>query len=252
MAMCNLFRQLSKDTGNFLMFDQYSDDLTRCFVQHDSYDIIPSKFITLDIDYSRLSRDVLQSKDMNEAIPTFFQNFYENGCAWLKSSSVTGDDKKVKWDVSKWNPSISNNIFWNALIQYGLLHVSKYDKYWSGTKLSGDLQSFDVIDEIRYIGNIDIHSYEEKDGIGYSEIYCYIPNNATRTLYKIVDLLPQSSPAAVSYSGDYCVGCSAETENILGVLPVGIQKGDPAVSPIYYYGRKYKFYGNEEESDTYD
>lgn len=252
MAMCNLFRQLSKDTGNFLMFDQYSDDLTRCFVQHDSYDIIPSKFITLDIDYSRLSRDVLQSEDMNEAIPTFFQNFYENGCAWLKSSSVTGDDKKVKWDVAKWNPSISNNIFWNTLIQYGLLHVSKYDKYWSGTKLSGDLQSFDVIDEIRYIGNIDIHSYEEKDGIGYSEIYCYIPNNAARTLYKIVDLLPQSSPAAVSYSGDYCVGCSAETENILGVLPVGIQKGDPAVSPIYYYGRKYKFYGNEEESDTYD
>lgn len=256
MAICNLFRQLSKETGNFLLFDQYSDDLTRCFVQHDSYVVTPSKFIALDIDYNYLPANVRQSQDMNEALPTYLQNFYENGCAWLKSSSILNrDSETIKWDVSKWTPGISTNIFWNSLIQNGLLHVNKYDKYWQGTHQTGELESFDVIDEIRYIGNIDIHSYEEKDGVGYSEIYCYIPNGAGRTLYKVVDILPSQTPAGVAYPDDeqhkYCVGCSAETENILGVLPVGIHAGEHKVNPVYYYDRKYKFYGNREMSDSY-
>lgn len=148
MAVCNIFNQLKNSTGTFLMFSQYVEDLTRCGAQSIYYKVSPSKFITANINYFDPENGVEHN---NDSIPRELQNRFENGCAVCR--------KELK---DFWTPNQSTNLFWNALFDMNLL-----------TK---DADGF--INEINYVGDINLQSYNEHDGIGYSEIYCYIPNEA--------------------------------------------------------------------------
>ena len=182
MAICNLFKGLTNDTGNFLIFDQYTYDLTKFFVQHETYNVNPSKFLVMDIDYKTESLgafcdNMIPSADLyidngvinyNKAIPTALQNLYENACAVAKSTA-NGKNNKYTADTSK-------NIFWNLLNDYGLISI--------GSREDGG-NTINYIEQLRYIGKIDIHSYEEQDGTGYSETYCYIPGEAPSASYYI-------------------------------------------------------------------
>ena len=86
MAVCNRFNELSSNSGNFLMFSQYVEDITCNFVNSTSYKVVPSKFIALNIDYSLLNiPSVGDSRDLNVDIPMYFQNYYENACAYGRS-----------------------------------------------------------------------------------------------------------------------------------------------------------------------
>ena len=149
MAVCNLFKDLSNDTGNFLMFSQYMEDITKQHAHGYKYKVSPSKFITCNINYS-----VLGTGDLNSKVPTFFQNYFENGCT-------------IARETNDWNPSLSSNIFWNALISNKLLNISE-----------------DYIPELSYIGDINMKSYDVKDGMGYSELYLYLSNDAFDSKYK--------------------------------------------------------------------
>ena len=73
MAICNLFRTLSKETGTFMMFGQYADDLTKHHVQYHSYKVVPTKFAVLDINYSTLSRyaEGLGLTNLNKVLPAY-------------------------------------------------------------------------------------------------------------------------------------------------------------------------------------
>jgi hypothetical protein len=85
---------------------------------------------------------------------------FENGVARFKNN---GD----------LNPTYSSDLFWNCLIDGGYISVNG--------------------EEIQYMGDINIQSYNVTDGIGYSEIYCHIPNNAKQCKYQI------QSPSSVNH-----------------------------------------------------
>lgn len=154
MAICNLFKKLNKPTGEILMFSQWAEDLTQNHTKGYSYRATPSRFITANIDFSKFRYDM--DNDLNISFPKYLQNYFENGCAVGKGWS----DGDFNWD-----PNYSTNLFWNTLLNGGLIHVEQ----------DGD-DSY--IPELNYIGDINIQSYDEMHGMGYSEIYCYIPNNA--------------------------------------------------------------------------
>ena len=136
MAVCNIFEPLKKETGTFLTFSQYTEDLTREHAEGREYRVVPSKFVAFDIDYSD------QEKFDNYLTTTYLQHNFENGCAIYRTEM--GDD---------WTPEFSKNLFWGMF----------FDKFSSKQ-------------DLRYIGDINLQSYNEWDGMGYSEIYCYIPN----------------------------------------------------------------------------
>lgn len=249
MAICNIFRKLSKDTGNFLMFSQYSDDLTRSFVQGDAYNIVPSKFIVFDIDYSNFKTKYKQSSinDYNIIIPTYIQNYYENGCAYLKSHDLIGNVGigQQSWKTSDFTPKTSANLFWNAMFESGLLNIKQYDMRW-GTKPSSVNDAYNVIDEMRYVGDIDIHSYNEKDGTGYGELYCYIPNHACEKLYQISTLTSQSSQYSFHNESSYIEGYDEESASIDGMLNATV----PTTGIDYSYNTKYIFNGCPNDKET--
>ena len=173
MAVCNIFNKLSKQTGNFLTFSQYSEDLTKGATQYEAYRVVPSKFIVMDIDYSKVRKNLESFEmtgDMNTMLPQYFQNYYENGCAYLRSNYN-----------GTWNPKLSANMFWNTLYKSEMLTTTENE----------NLNYY--INEVRYIGDVNIQSYDEKNGEGYSEIYCYIPSESKAYKYGTIDLKPDES-----------------------------------------------------------
>jgi hypothetical protein len=67
-----------------------------------------------------------------------------------------------------------------------------------------------ISEEIKHIGDINIYSYNDnEDGIGYNEIYCYIPNEAKCVNY----LLNESNPSnnTVAYDSQYICGYDGQT-----------------------------------------
>ena len=178
MAVCNLLNGLSKETGNFLMFSQYSEDLTECIAKHENYRVVPSKFIVMDVDYSKVKTKleefgVFKHNDLNEDFPKYLQNYFENSCAYIRPIYNTLEEG------SAWYPRLSSNLFWNAMEKVDFFTITKdsevenEDGYISGT-----------VNEIRYVGEINIQSHDVKYGTGYSEIYCHIPTDTPAYKYK--------------------------------------------------------------------
>ena len=109
MAVCNRFNTLNKISGNFMLFSQYVEDITKNYVEGDNWKIVPSNFIAMDIDYSLVNNLVRpNNEELNVAIPKYLQNYFENGCAYGRG--LEGFD---------WNSEKSKNLFWNALYDCG-------------------------------------------------------------------------------------------------------------------------------------
>lgn len=173
MAVCNLIKELTKTTGNFVVFSQYTDDITRFAMEHDAYVVEPSSFAVLDIDYKKILTNGnpnyrLNESDPNRRIPELLQKYFENGCAYLKNNlSKTLNEGGLN---TEWVPTISSGLLWRVLFESGLIELT-YD--------NGDV----YIPQMKYRGNIDIQSYNSHEGMGYGELYCYIPNNAPLMRY---------------------------------------------------------------------
>ena len=230
MAICNLFRTLSKETGNFMMFGQYADDLTKHHVQYHSYKVVPTKFAALDINYSTLSRyaEGLGLTNLNKLLPAYLQDYFENGCAFLKSDQPS-------WQSINYNPEISGNLFWNAMIDAGLVSLS------ADPSSSTQGSIIKTVDQVRYIGNIDIHSYEQKDGMGYSEIYCYIPNNAQRSAYKAI----VSSSKSIHCDKEFVEGYGVSSQDIPGIIGIKL----PTDGINYKYEKTCDFLASRTEKN---
>lgn len=158
MAVCNLFSDFNNVSGNFMLFSQYVEDVTKGYTDGDNYKVVPTRFVALNIDYTNSELINNIGKPFNNAVPKYFQNCFENGCAILRN------DNTVDWDAN-----ISRNLFWNAMYNAGLITIENY-----GTEESNTY----YVPEIMHYGDISMHSYNEHQGMGYGEIYCYIPTSA--------------------------------------------------------------------------
>lgn len=249
MAVCNLFKKLTKDTGNFLMFSQYADDLTKFLVRHNDAKAIPSRYILLNVDYSKLlDVSAVQSQgwddvepgetpDLNTILPNYLQNYYENTCAFFR------DYKSQEENVSNFDytPVVSRNAFWNAFSQ-----ILTFEPWSSAaTGVTGPMSSINTSDNLKYIpefvyrGDINLQSYTEEDNMGYNEIYCYVPNDARRHEYCV----KQQDPGDyVEYDREYIEGYNSDDEGFTGLLDIKIPSNTQ-----YSYGESVSFLDEHDE-----
>lgn len=171
MARTNLFKPLTNPTGNFYMFQQYADDLTRESSQKNTYKVIPSKFAAVELDAQALlglEADP-SNPDVNASICSYLQRSYENACAFFKSDNA--------YDTV-WNNNggefMASRLLWQNLLMYRFMHLQS---------VVNDGVTQQVCPEIKYVGDINIYTNKEYDGIMYNEIYCYIPTDAKESLY---------------------------------------------------------------------
>jgi hypothetical protein len=126
MAICNVFKELTKSNGTFFTFSQYAEDLTK-HQSNNSYKVIPSRFICCDVDYSLFT---------NKTLPNLLQNNFENGCSFLR-------DKLLE----NWTPEISKNLFWNEIGEKLLLSNGENSIVYCGDI---NIQSYSEQDNIGY------------------------------------------------------------------------------------------------------
>ena len=179
---CNLLKPVNNLTGTFFSFSQYAQDLTNQYVNPDSYRCLPSKYIAMDLDYSVIDGEDISER--GEELGNIFQNYFENACTFLRANS-------------EWNPEDSRTLLFQTLQKFGLMTVKKIDNN-------------QISEEIKHIGDINIYSYNDnEDGIGYNEIYCYIPNEAKCVNY----LLNESNPSnnTTAYDSLYICGYDNQT-----------------------------------------
>lgn len=152
MAVCNRFTEFKKASGNFMLFSQYAEDITHNHTEGENWKVSPSKFVALNIDYSKLTESANPNgEDLNTAIPKYFQNYFENGCAWGRNN------------LTDWDPIHSRNLFWNSMCDGGLV------------TFDGDFTN-----EVQFWNNINMQSFNYHQGLGYNDMYCYIPADAIR------------------------------------------------------------------------
>lgn len=171
MAVCNIFSNLANNTGTFLTFSQYMEDLTQWTVRGSSYRVIPSKYVAVELDTEANHFD-------NYTLTKYLADAFENGCAQFRE----GD----------WKQYNSAELFWDALFTKNLLSSTE-----------------GVVNGIKYVGDINLQSYNEHDGMGYAEIYCHIPNEAPRTSYSLISSPDEESVNFISryaYAGDLLCG----------------------------------------------
>lgn len=171
MAVCNLFKPLNPG-GNFLMFSQYAEDLTK-MTSKSNYRVSPSKFMALNLNYAQYD---------NKTFPDTLQNKFENGCAYLRNNPYLINNPDLI-NGGEWNPTISSNLFWACLCSEGLINQIKIE--------SSKTEPIYIIDGGCYYGDINLQSHDTHEGMGYSEIYCYIPNESRKQ--NIVCSIPEQS-----------------------------------------------------------
>ena len=211
-----------------MLFSQYVEDITKNFTKGDNYKVIPTKFIALDIDYSKLNKKlILQQVDsgLEVIVKDYIQNCFENACAYGRSNYLN-------WSKTKdWNPEISRNLFWNCMFDGKLISSEKY-----GSETSNTL----YIPEVMYYGDINMHSYNEHKGMGYGEIYCYIPTNAGKMNCQVIRIGESTSEGRLSdksnINSKYLVGFEGDSSKKVDGYP-----------QEYYYNRDFSMSFDDEE-----
>ena len=68
MAVCNLFNRFDNASGNFMMFSQYVEDITKNYTESDNWKVVPTQFVVLDIDYTKIISVVEECAQTNKSI----------------------------------------------------------------------------------------------------------------------------------------------------------------------------------------
>ena len=180
---CNLFKPINAgDTrmGTFLMFSQYTEDLTKEHVGKGTYRVIPSKFVALDLNIDNAFNNLPNKRrfepngitksgniygiceqspiDVNVILPQILQSYYENSVAFLHNQ------ENFEWDVE--GRSYASELLWRTLENWGFVTKQTF---------TDERGSFNYYDEVKYVGDINIHSNHRVGGYSYDEIFCHIP-----------------------------------------------------------------------------
>lgn len=207
MSKCNIFKPLASKTGEFLMFSQYTEDITKEQSMKSTYRVVPSKFVALDLNIDKAFNNPNQDPagphpfiktptednpeyrmDWNDAsisgvntiIPQIFQSYYENAVTYCRD--IMGGDYTVdgitKNDLE--DVEYATNSLWDCLRRFNFITEKTPTD-------NGGKTDYNYYDEVKYIGDINIHSNRNKDSFNYDEILCYIPADDDEYYYRFDD-----------------------------------------------------------------
>lgn len=204
-SKCSLLKPVDNLTGTFFMFSQYAQDLTKEMSDADRYRCLPSKYVAMNLDFStiidsELDPSASQKDKSAKALGEIFQNYFENSCTFLRSIYK-----------ENWSPEFTRTLLFQTLQKYGFMAIKPEIQDTSDVSNGVNSPTYGVVsgysDNIQYIGDINIYTNNnDQDGIGYNEIYCYIPNNAAATNYKLNAVDVDINTYNTIYESDYICG----------------------------------------------
>ena len=223
MSKCNIFKPLSNPTGEFLMFSQYTEDLTKEQAGKSTYRVVPSKFVALELNleyafgpdgplargnFSRtydeyaLTFNESVVTGLDAIIPQIFQSYYENIIAYHRNGNTKDEEDTTDithdGEADKNNRTIefSTEMLWSTLQRFGLVNKT-------------NTPGFPTFEEVKYIGDINIHSNRQVDSFNYDEVFCYIPTESDAYYYPIYKFEREGGATTHHMEGDTIEGWNA-------------------------------------------
>lgn len=225
---CNILKPVDSLTGTFFMFSQYAEDLTKQYSAPDTYRCLPSKFIALNLDFSSISGSTTQ--ETSTTLGNIFQNYFENACTFLRGIYASNS--------KDFAPEYTRTLLFQTLEKYNMLYEVKDVELDSGQKSDGTTSTSrgaisGISESIQYIGDINIYSNvdEVENGVGYNEIYCYIPNEAKCYDYRLV-----ASDALETYAYKNTKICGYENESPYNGLTYSVDGYVDTFAGVKEYG----------------
>lgn len=270
---CALLKPVTNLTGTFFTFSQYTQDLTKQYTNCDAYRCVPSKFIAMNLNFSPIIAkytDEISSEGLGRFLGEIFQNYFENSCAFLRAK-YDGENNNPTF-----NPEDTRTLLFQTLQKYRMMNV-RNNTSENIPSIETLLRSQSVItpidpdeddssdsamsyysDQIQYIGDINIYSYNDNaDGVGYNEIYCYIPNEAMCMDYAINKISSEYVKNPFNYTDSKIVGWNNENldANIISYNGLGWDvsgttnyfDGIGTINNRFYGVGKYTDDSNEEQ-----
>jgi hypothetical protein len=201
---CNIFKSIGggdNRMGTFLMFSQYTEDITKEQSMKSTYRVIPSKFIALNLDIDNffkqntdlpLSAHITQDSEgysmeigdktvvgVNNIISQFFQSYFENSNVVIHDKIENDHPSNLPntWDVE--GRSLASELLWRMLQDCGFIKAPQV--------YSDDAGDFEYFDEVKFIGDINIHSNHKVGSYSYDEIFCHIPARVDEYYYPLME-----------------------------------------------------------------
>lgn len=196
---CNLFKTIGsgdQHVGDFFMFSQYTEDITKEQSMKSGYRVVPSKFVALnldiknafnrDYDHIPVSSPIKKDPDTGKyymeigdqlvegcdnIISQIFQSYFENANAFIRNNAGKEEFPIDNWDIPE--RSLASELLWRTLEQWGFIHQSN------------ESADFNYYDEVKYIGDINIHSNHKVNSYSYDEVFCYIPSKEDEYYYRL-------------------------------------------------------------------
>lgn len=224
---CNLFRPIGAGDnrmGTFLMFSQYTEDITKEQSEKSTYRVVPSKFVALnlnleqllehtkyndrnvsawipdrgdDLTFSLVDASGTLVEGVDNIIPQIFQSNFENGVSYIKNyiqRNITNGEPDLSINphgYMDWNiegREFSSELLWHMLQDWGLITRILPSNPTNGTP---EDDRFEYFDEVKYIGDINIHSNHKVGSYSYDEIFCHIPARADEYYYRLNNEIPE-------------------------------------------------------------
>lgn len=157
-----LLRPLKNLSGQFFLFQQYSNDLTKFLGQSSGNMPIPTTFYCLNLklpDIHAHDSDIIEVEDNEEVevdstiVPTSETPVEENIGDSTENSILLGDSTQS-----------------NSIMDINSLVAAEDGLFCK---------------ELMFKGKVDIMGTDRVDGIGYNEIYCHIDNDEKREQFKL-------------------------------------------------------------------
>lgn len=167
MAVCNIFNALNENkTTGTFLTFSQYTEDMACWNSQSVYYRV--------VPSKFMAVELNESGLTNDNIAKTLQNYFENGCAVCRSND------------NDWNPTKSSSLFWDTMFNQGLID--------------------DNISNIKYVGDINIQSCDEHNGMTYSDIYCHIPSNEKQYTYT-VNVIQEDDTIS---SGNYVEGYTSD------------------------------------------
>ncbi len=214
---CNLFKPIGSGdahVGEFLMFSQYTEDITKEQSMKSGYRVIPSKFVALNLNIDRAFNGIYKEPDDPN---------YRDPEDIHVSSPIQYDDNSGKYfmeigeDNTTHDPIIvegCNNIISQIFQSYfenansyirnhigeESFHITNWDiegrsyasellwrtlEEWGFIHKETNEAGYEYYDELMYIGDINIHSNHKVGSYSYDEVFCHIPVNENTYYYRL-------------------------------------------------------------------
>ena len=183
--ICNIFNPINKENGNFLLFSQYVEDLSKS-VYDSTYKIRPSKFVCMELDGAPHTTagqyyTVTTGGDTYvENIPGFFQNIFEDAIVAKRNNNINVTPRDFAFEFM-------------AKLQ---------------TLTSDGLDTY-----VNYVGDVDSASWEN----GFADIILSISSGSSPITAEYSDSAPSYTPSMLSNpqgTGNYYIHGWVDEQNL--------------------------------------